>query len=47
VRFVGDAYDELFDLGRPAKPVPEHKRWLLPTVDTPKAAESTASYPPY
>ena len=47
VRFVSDAYDELFDLSRPAKPVPEHRRRFLSTVDTSQASDSTATYPPY
>ena len=41
VRFVSDAYDELFDLSRPAKPVPEHRRRSLSTVDTSQASDST------
>lgn len=47
VRFVGHAYDELFDLSRPAKPKPEHKRRVLSTVDTSPASDSSATYPPY
>jgi Protein of unknown function (DUF2865) len=45
VRFVGHAYDELFDLSRPAKPKPEHKRRVLSTVDTSPASDSSATYP--
>ena len=41
VRLVGDAYyADVFDLSRPAKPIPERKRRLLSTVDAPGASAS-------